>query len=145
MLARLHLGRRTGAAVGDLGQRVQSFVSVIMAPWSITAKSSTSSADKSRGSSRPLHFAVVRVSACAVNAMLPLAKMPDSFAPGYAGSLLIRAPDLRRSSNVTPSSRSRLPSASLSAGWDRCNDSPARRNDPCWITAARYSSCSMRT
>ena len=57
---------------------------------------------------------------------------------------LIRAPERRRSSRVTPSSRSSLLTASLSAGWEMCSFSLARRREPCWVTAAMYSSCSMR-
>src|SRR4051794_6370488 len=57
----------------------------------------------------------------------------------------MRAPDRGRSRSGTPSSRSSFPRASLKAGCDTCNDSLARRSEPCWVTAARYSSCSMRT
>ena len=58
---------------------------------------------------------------------------------------LIRAPERRRSRRVTPSSRSSLVTASLSAGWEMCSCSLARRSEPCWVTAAMYSSCSIRT
>ena len=58
---------------------------------------------------------------------------------------LIRAPERRRSSSVTPSSRSSLLTASLSAGCEMCIRSLARRSEPCWVTAAMYSSCSIRT
>jgi alkanesulfonate monooxygenase len=34
---------------------------------------------------------------------------------------------------------------SLSAGWDRCNSSAARRSEPSRLTARMYSSCSARS
>ena len=58
---------------------------------------------------------------------------------------LIRDPVRRRSSSVVPSSFSSLVTASLSAGWEMCIASLARRSEPCSVTAARYSSCSIRT
>ena len=58
---------------------------------------------------------------------------------------LIREPVRRRSSSVVPSSFSSLVTASLSAGWEMCIASLARRSEPCSVTAARYSSCSIRT
>ena len=59
-------------------------------------------------------------------------------------SRLMRAPERRRSRRVTPSSRSSFEIASLSAGCETCRCSLARRSDPNWVTAATYSSCSMR-
>ena len=57
---------------------------------------------------------------------------------------LIRVPVRCRSSSVTPSSRSRLPIDWLSAGWDMCSTSPARRIEPRRVISVRYSSCSIR-
>ena len=57
---------------------------------------------------------------------------------------LIRAPWRPRSSRSTPSSRSRLRTEPLSAGWEMCNSSAARRNEPSRATTATYSSCSIR-
>ena len=58
---------------------------------------------------------------------------------------LTQEPERRRSSRETPSSRSSLLRASLTAGWETCRESAARRSEPCWTTARKYSSCSRRT
>lgn len=58
---------------------------------------------------------------------------------------LMVAPDRLRSRRSTPSSRSRFRTVSLNAGWESRSSSAARRSEPSRVTAAMYSSCSVRT
>lgn len=58
---------------------------------------------------------------------------------------LIVAPDRFRSGRWTPGSRSRSRTVSLNEGWGRRSSSAARRSEPSRVTAAMYSSCSVRT